>query len=69
MPNPHTATQHDLETPNQDKRYEVSRKILPVHCPMKGSSLWNSHPQVYIPVEETGEARCPYCGTVYVLKD
>ena len=69
MPNPHTATQNDLETPNQDKRYEVSRSILPIHCPMKGSSLWNSHPQVYIPVEETGRARCPYCGTEYVLKD
>jgi uncharacterized Zn-finger protein len=36
---------------------------------MKGSSLWNSHPQVYIPVEETGQAKCPYCGTEYVLKD
>ncbi len=69
MPNPHTATQEGLETPNQDAKIEVSRDILPVHCPMNGSSLWNSHPQVYIPVEETGHATCPYCGTEYILKD
>jgi len=67
MPNPHTATQQGLETPNQDARIEVSRDILPVHCPMPGSSLWNSHPQVFIPVEETGKAKCPYCGTEYIL--
>jgi len=69
MPNPHTATQDDLDTPNQDARIEVTRDVLPVHCPMTGSSLWNSHPQVYIPVEETGSARCPYCGTEYILID
>jgi uncharacterized Zn-finger protein len=27
--------------------------------------LWNSHPKVYIPVQETGEAKCPYCGAQY----
>lgn len=46
---------------------EVTRADLPVHCPMPGGELWNSHPRVYIPVEESGEARCPYCGTVYRL--
>jgi uncharacterized Zn-finger protein len=30
--------------------------------------LWNAHPQVYLPVEETGEAKCPYCGAQYVLQ-
>lgn len=69
MPNPNTATQEGLDTPNQDARIEVSRDVLPVHCPMKGSSLWDSHPQVYIPVEETGSARCPYCGAEYILID
>ncbi|MDQ2069621.1 zinc-finger domain-containing protein [Natronospira bacteriovora] len=49
--------------------YEVSRADLPVHCPMPNMSLWNSHPRVYIPVAEQGEARCPYCGALYVLKD
>jgi len=30
---------------------------------------WNSHPRVYLPIEETGEAKCPYCGAAYFLKD
>ena len=69
MPNPHTATDESLETPNQDSHIEVTRGILPVHCPMAGSSLWNSHPKVYIPLEEKGKAKCPYCGTEYILID
>ncbi len=69
MVNPETAKQDGLETPNQDVRIEVTRAVLPVHCPMKGASLWNSHPRVYIPVEETGSAKCPYCGAEYVLVD
>jgi len=30
--------------------------------------LWNSHPKVYLPVQETGEAVCPYCGAEYHLE-
>ncbi|HSJ48469.1 MAG TPA: zinc-finger domain-containing protein, partial [Gammaproteobacteria bacterium] len=33
-----------------------------------GMSLWNSHPRVYLPIEKTGQAKCPYCGADYVLK-
>jgi uncharacterized Zn-finger protein len=29
--------------------------------------LWNSHPKVYLPIAETGEAKCPYCGAEYYL--
>ena len=55
---------------NAAQRYQVSRNDLPVHCPMEGMALWNSHPKVYLPIEEQGgEARCPYCGAVYELKD
>jgi len=53
---------------NAQNRYEVTRADLPVHCPLPGMSLWNSHPRVFLPIEETGEARCPYCGALYVLK-
>ena len=53
---------------NAQNRYEVTVADLPVHCPMPGMSLWNSHPRVYLPLEEAGEARCPYCGALYVLK-
>lgn len=50
--------------------YEVTRKDLPLHCPMDQHSLWNSHPKVYMPIEEQGgRAKCIYCGAEYVLKD
>ena len=55
--------------PNAQNHYEVTKADLPLHCPMDGMSLWNSHPRVFLPVEETGEAMCPYCGAHYVLSD
>jgi len=54
---------------NAQNRYEITRADLPLHCPMDGMSLWNSHPRVFLPVEETGQAKCPYCGAQYVLSD
>ena len=54
---------------NAQNRYEVTRDNLPLSCPMPGMSLWNSHPRVYLPIEDSGQERCPYCGAVYVLKD
>jgi uncharacterized Zn-finger protein len=41
-----------------------------VYCPspLADMKLWNSHPKVYLDVAHTGEAKCPYCGTVYQLK-
>lgn len=55
--------------PNAEHRYEVTRNDLPLSCPMPEMSLWNSHPKVYLPVEQTGRAKCPYCGAEYVLID
>lgn len=54
---------------NAEHRYEVTAKDLPLSCPMPGMYLWNSHPKVYLPVAETGEAKCPYCGAAYFLRD
>jgi uncharacterized Zn-finger protein len=54
---------------NAEHRYTVSRADLPLSCPMPGMSLWNSHPKVYLPVEATGRAQCPYCGAQYTLID
>jgi uncharacterized Zn-finger protein len=56
-------------TPNDRNQYEVSRADLPLHCPLPSMSLWNSHPKVYLPIEATGRAKCPYCGTEFTLKD
>ncbi len=55
---------------NAQHRYEITRADLPLHCPLDGMSLWNSHPRVFLPIEQTGgRAKCPYCGAEYVLKD
>jgi uncharacterized Zn-finger protein len=47
---------------------EVTEKDLPLHCPTPAETVWNAHPRVFLPVEQKGEARCPYCGTLYRLK-
>jgi len=49
------------------KFVEVAEGDLPLHCPLPSQKLWNTHPRVYLPVEMTGEARCPYCSTLYKL--
>jgi len=69
--NPNTAEHPEkYKTPASQTRVVVSRKDLPVYCPPADASLWNAHPRVYIPVEENGgQARCIYCGTLYVLED
>ena len=40
-----------------------------VFCPSPKADmkLWNNHPKVYLNVAAKGEAKCPYCGTVYKL--
>ncbi len=53
---------------NAQNRYEVTEADLPLHCPMDGMTLWNSHPRVFLQIEEKGEATCPYCGAEYLLK-
>jgi uncharacterized Zn-finger protein len=71
VPNPDTAASagsDDLIQPNAENQYTVTRADLPLHCPMEGMSLWNSHPRVYLPIEETGTAKCPYCGADYLLE-
>lgn len=53
--------------PNAEKVYEVTPADLPLSCPMPGMNIWNSHPRVYLPIEKTGQAKCPYCGASYRL--
>ena len=53
---------------NAENRYEVTDADLPLSCPMPSMALWNSHPRVYLPIEASGEAKCPYCGAIFVLK-
>ncbi len=53
---------------NTQKEYQVSAADLPLSCPMPGMTLWNSHPRVYLPIETSGRAKCPYCGAEYTLQ-
>jgi len=64
-----TAEGQPENQPEENRRIEIGAQDLPLHCPLASMSLWNSHPRVYLPIEQTGHARCPYCGTEYVLKD
>jgi uncharacterized Zn-finger protein len=57
-----------LREPNAQNQYTVTVKDLPLSCPMPDMSLWNSHPRVYLPIEATGFAKCPYCGAEYTLE-
>lgn len=42
-----------------------------IFCPSPKADMkiWNSHPKVYLDVAHTGEAKCPYCGSVYKLRE
>jgi uncharacterized Zn-finger protein len=64
-----TAERSDkLIQPNAQHHYEVTAADLPLACPMPGMHLWNSHPRVYLAVEQTGTAKCPYCSAEYTLR-
>lgn len=69
MTHPTDATDASLETASTQEEYEVLRQDLPLSCPTPQQKLWNSHPRVYLPIEETGTAVCPYCSARYRLLD
>ena len=57
------------QTDKGPRAVEVSRADLPLSCPVPNQEVWNLHPRVYLPIEKTGEAVCPYCGTRYILQE
>ena len=61
-------TQWSKQVPaNTKNRYSIIAQDLPLSCPMPQMELWNSHPRVFLAIEETGQAKCPYCGAEYIL--
>ena len=52
-----------------ERRVEIKHTDLPLSCPPRHDRLWDAHPRVYLPIEETGEVLCPYCSTRYILTD
>jgi uncharacterized Zn-finger protein len=45
----------------------ISRAELPLKCPGDGADNWSLHPQVFLSLDATGAAVCPYCGAHYQL--
>ena len=56
------------QTAGKERVIRVSRKDLPLSCPLPGDEVWNMHPRVYLPIEKTGKETCPYCGALYMLE-
>jgi len=71
-----SQTPHEHDVPlksqalydNTERYVEITAKDLPLQCPTPDMIAWNSHPRVFLDVEKTGEAMCPYCGTTFRLK-
>ena len=57
------------EADHKNEVIGLKKSELPAYCPTEAMGLWNSHPRVYIPLEEEKEAACPYCGTRFELLD
>ncbi len=49
-----------LKRPNTENHYKITHKDLPLSCPSQKMRVWDSHPRVFLPIEETGEVNCPY---------
>jgi len=57
-----------LTQANAENHYVVAATDLPLSCPMPDMQLWNSHPQVYLPIEPGETVKCPYCSATYELE-
>ncbi len=47
---------------------ELDAKDLHAYCSNPAMPAWSSHPRVFLDFAANGEAKCPYCSTVYRLK-
>lgn len=63
------SSKFDAKQANTKLVYQVTHKDLPLSCPMPDMRLWDAHPRVYLPIEKTGKATCPYCEAEYLLVD
>lgn len=54
-----------LQPANAERVYQVTAADVPLCCPTPAMHLWNSHPRVYLSIEKGGDAKCPYCGSVF----
>jgi uncharacterized Zn-finger protein len=66
---PTTTSRSASETTAAPQIIDIKPADLPLSCPRPGDELWNMHPRVYLPIDESPnhEAICPYCGAHYRL--
>jgi uncharacterized Zn-finger protein len=57
-----------MSATKDDPIVELAARDLPAFCPSPGMPVWNHHPRVFLDLAKTGQAMCPYCGTVYRLR-
>lgn len=57
----------DEEKACSQLHYRISKADLPLSCPPRGTEVWDAHPRVYLPIEESGVVICPYCSAKYEL--
>ena len=64
------SVQNVAKTTTSDEAvFHIKKEQLPLHCPLPEMSLWNQHPRVYLPIEDSGKSKCPYCGTEFILEE
>ncbi len=49
------------------RHYDIKPSDLPLSCPMPDMRVWDAHPRVYLPIQETGKIVCPYCEAQFTL--
>lgn len=52
-----------------DRVVVITKKDLPLSCPRPNQHMWNAHPREYLPIEQSKKEICPYCSTIYILKE
>ena len=60
------ADQQNKERANAENKYDITAADLPLTCPTDKMTSWDSHPRVFLTLED-GQAKCPYCGAEYTL--
>lgn len=56
------------DKPCTKKKITVTKKDLPLSCPLENERVWDGHPRVYLEFDAAGKVACPYCETEYELQ-
>lgn len=54
-----------MATESKETIITIAEKSLPAFCPNPAMPRWSSHPRVFLEFDQNGNAKCPYCGSLY----